>query len=67
MPSGKLRKTDFAIIEDPVKKFKHVRSEKDKNHRTGTQSSLHGSIPFIDFPLMNPGEIYYLVNRPWRR
>ena len=59
--SRQLRKTDFSIIEDPVKKFKyvkHVRSEKDKNHKTGTQSSLHGSIPFIDFPLMNPGEIF---------
>ena len=34
--SRQLRKTDFSIIEDPVKKFKyvkHVRSEKDKNHK----------------------------------
>ena len=67
--SRQLRKSDFAVIEDPVKNFKyvkHVRSEKDKNHKTGTQSSLHGSIPFIDFPLINPGEIfeYYLSLLP---
>ena len=67
--SRDLRKTHFAIIEDPVKNFKyikHIRSEQDKNHRTGTQSSLHGCIPFLDFPLMNPGEIFafYLNSLP---
>ena len=64
-----LRKSHFDIITDPVKNFKyikHTRSEKDKNHRTGTQSSLHGCIPFLDFPNMNPGKIFafYLSSLP---
>ena len=67
--SRDLRKSHFKIITDPVKNFKyikHTKSEKDKNHRTGTQSSLHGCIPFLDFPKMNPGKIFafYLSSLP---
>ena len=67
--SRDLRKSHFEIISDPVKNFKyikHTRSEKDKNHRTGTQSSLHGCIPFLDLPKMNPGKIFafYLSSLP---
>ena len=67
--SRDLRKSHFEIITDPVKNFKyikHTRSEKDKNHRTGTQSSLHGCIPFLAFPKMNPGKVFafYLSSLP---
>lgn len=59
--SRDLRKAHFKVMEDPVKNFKyvkHVRSERDKNHKTGTESALNGCIPFLDFPQMNPGKIF---------
>ena len=57
-----LKKEDFEIYDDPIKKFKsikHVKSELDKNHALGTSSSLYGRIPFIDFTNnFNPGEYF---------
>lgn len=57
-----LRKSDFVIYEDRIKKFKyikHVTTEKDKNHNEGTNSSVYGCIPFIEFASnFNPGEFF---------
>ena len=47
-----MKKTDMAILKDPIKDFKfirHVRSEADKNHALGTDTKNHGCIPFMDF------------------
>ena len=65
----KLKKTDYAIREDPVKNLKyvkHVVSEKDKNHDGGTISALNGCIPFINFGRFNPGRFFqkYLESVP---
>ena len=54
----KLKKKDFAVLEDPVKKLKyikHIASERDKNHGEGTVSALNGCIPFVNFGRFNPG------------
>ena len=59
----KMKKSDFAIVEDTVKNFKfvkHIRSEKDKNHAEGTVSALNGCIPFITFGRFNPGRFFEL-------
>ena len=57
-----LKKVDFVIFKDLLKKFdyiKHVKTEKDKNHAEGTNSSIYGCIPFMDFAdNFNPGEIF---------
>ena len=56
-----LKKSDFVIFEDPVKKFKyikHVKTELDKNHKEGTNSSIYGCIPFLNFANLNPGEFF---------
>ena len=57
-----LKKSDFVIYEDAVKKFKyikHMKSEKDKNHSEGTDSSVYGCIPFLNFSgRFNPGEFF---------
>ena len=56
-----LKKSDFVIFEDPIKKFKyikHVKTELDKNHREGTNSSIYGCIPFLNFNNFNPGEFF---------
>ena len=57
-----LKKKDFEVYDDKVKKFKYVRhatSEKDKNHPEGTNSAVYGCIPFMDFAAnFNPGEIF---------
>ena len=57
-----LKKEDFVIHEDNLKKFKYIRhviSEMDKNHPEGTNSSIYGCIPFLDFAAnFNPGEIF---------
>ena len=58
-----MKKSDFAVVEDPVKNFKfvkHIRSEKDKNHEEGTVSALNGCIPFITFGRFNPGRFFEL-------
>lgn len=57
----KLKKVDFAVLEDAVKKLKyvkHIASEKDKNHGEGTVSALNGCIPFINFGRFNPGRFF---------
>ena len=54
-----LKSRDFQILEDLVKNFKYIKqitSEKDKNHELGTQASLNGCIPYVQFPLWNPGQ-----------
>lgn len=56
-----LKKVDFAVLEDAVKKLKfvkHIASEKDKNHGEGTVSALNGCIPFINFGSFNPGRFF---------
>ena len=57
-----LKKKDFVVFKDPIKNFeyiKHVKTEKDKNHSEGTNSSCYGCIPFLDFSSnFNPGEIF---------
>ena len=57
-----LKKKDFVIFRDPIKNFdyiKHVKTEKDKNHKEGTNSSIYGCIPFLDFSSnFNPGAIF---------
>lgn len=57
-----LRKKDFKEFEDAVKKFKYIKhdsTEKDKNHQQGTNSSVYGCIPFLDFAdNFNPGKIF---------
>ena len=59
---NELKKEDFVIYEDPIKKFKyinHIKSERDKNHPDGTNSAMYGVIPFLDFASnYNPGEIF---------
>ena len=65
-----LKKQDFKVFEDPVMKFKHIKhckSEKDKNHREGTNSKNYGVIPFITFSDgFNPGVLFefYLESIP---
>ena len=56
-----LKKVDFAVLEDAVKKLKfvkHIASEKDKNHGEGTVPALNGCIPFINFGSFNPGRFF---------
>ena len=57
-----LKKSDFVVYEDAVKKFKyikHMKSEKDKNHSEGTNSSVYGCIPCLNFSgRFNPGEFF---------
>ena len=55
-----LKKKDFDVIEDRIYDFKYIRkveSEKEKNHKEGSNSSCHGVIPFLDLAEgFNPGE-----------
>ena len=54
-----LKKKDFEMFEDRIKDFrywKHIRSEKDKNHNLGTHAALNGCIPYTDFLQWNPGK-----------
>lgn len=57
-----LKKKDFIIVKDKLKDFdyiKHCKTEKDKNHQEGTNSSIYGCIPFMDFAdNFNPGELF---------
>ena len=55
----KLKKKDFELFMDRIKDFrywKHIRSEKDKNHNLGTNAALNGCIPYTDFLQWNPGK-----------
>ena len=58
-----LKKSDFVVFRDQMKKFdyiKHCKTEKDKNHQDGTNSSLYGCIPFLDFAdNFNPGKLFH--------
>ena len=57
-----LLKNDFVVFEDQLKKFKyikHTKGEQDKNHPQGTNSSIYGCIPFLDFASnFNPGVLF---------
>ena len=54
-----LKKNHSEMFEDRIKNFKywkHIRSEKDKNHNLGTHAALNGCIPYTDFLQWNPGK-----------
>jgi len=54
-------KKDFKLIEDKTFKlsyWKQVRSERDKNHREGTNVDETGVIPCMQLGSINPGELF---------
>ena len=57
-----LKKADFVVFNDSLKEFKyikHVKTERDKNHAEGTNSSVYGCIPFMEFGCnFNPGKFF---------